>query len=224
MQLTRVWSITKAIASALMMYYSALMGMGPNDLSIAVGSRVKGERKKLGWTLDELAEKAAISRRMLIKIEQGATNPSIGMLLKLSETLAVGLPDLVAPPVTTQPHITRAGTGATLWTGQHGGEGILLAGTGAPHVVELWDWTLGPQDFHHSDAHTVGTRELLHVLQGSVTIEVPSQTHVLNAGDAISFYSDVAHSYSNPNTTLAHFTLCVYEPEAKRTYRNETKP
>ena len=57
--------------------------------------------------------------------------------------------------------ITRAGEGATLWTGEWGGRGVLVAGTGPPDVLELWNWTLEAGEQHVSEAHTPGTQELL---------------------------------------------------------------
>jgi hypothetical protein len=73
---------------------------------------------------------------MLVNVEQGAVNPSVGTLLRISDALGVGLPD----------------------------------------VVELWDWTLGPGDQHVSQAHARGTKELVQVRQGPITVEVAEQS------------------------------------------------
>jgi DNA-binding MarR family transcriptional regulator/DNA-binding XRE family transcriptional regulator len=68
------------------------------SLALAIGVRVRQERQELRWTLGQLAEAAGVSRRMVVNVEQGATNPSVGTLLKLSDALGVGLPALVEPP------------------------------------------------------------------------------------------------------------------------------
>ncbi|WP_369827925.1 helix-turn-helix domain-containing protein [Cryobacterium sp. M96] len=68
------------------------------ELATAIGVRVKHERQQRRWTLDQLAEGTGVSRRMLVNIEQGAANPSVGTLLRISGALGVGLPDLVEPP------------------------------------------------------------------------------------------------------------------------------
>ena len=102
---------------------------------------------------------------------QGAVNPSVGTLLRLSDALGVGLPALVEPPEPKPLKITRSGEGAELWSGAAGGRGVLVAGTTPPDVVELWDWTLGPGDRHASEAHAAGTKELVHVLEGAITVE-----------------------------------------------------
>jgi transcriptional regulator with XRE-family HTH domain len=178
----------------------------------AIGGRVRLHRQTRGWTLDQLAEAAAVSRRMVINVEQGEANPSVGTLLKLSDALGVGLPALVEPVEAGTVTVTRKGRGAVLWTGDAGGRGILVAGTEPPDVVELWDWSLGPGDSHTSEAHSPGTKELIQVQQGEVVVEVGDEAHTLKSGDAVTFPADLAHSYSNPRPRPARFTLAVFEP------------
>ncbi len=181
-------------------------------LALAIGVRVRQERRSRRWTLDQLAEAAGVSRRMVVNVEQGAANPSVGTLLRMSDALGVGLPALVERPQPTPVKVTRQGGGAALWSSAAGGRGVLVAGTEPPDVVELWDWTLGPGDHHVSEAHTPGTKELLQVQQGTITVEMAGQLVTLEAGDAVGFPGDVPHSYANPGTRPARFSLAVFEP------------
>jgi transcriptional regulator with XRE-family HTH domain len=198
--------------TALILQYSARMDDGTASLALAIGARVKQERQARRWTLDQLAEAAGVSRRMVVNVEQGAANPSVGTLLKISDALGVGLPALVEPPQRTALKVTRRGAGAALWRGESGGRGLLVAGTEPPDVVELWDWTLGPGDQHASEAHTPGTRELIQVQEGAITVVAADQSVVLDAGDAVVLPGDVAHSYANPGAQPARFSLAVFEP------------
>lgn len=181
-------------------------------LASAIGARVKHERQGRGWTLDQLAEISGVSRRMVVNVEQGAANPSLGTLLRISDALGIGLPALVEPSGPTPLRVTRNGEGATLWTGIAGGRGVLVAGTQPPDVLELWDWTLGPGDSHESEAHTSGTHELLQVRQGTLTLTVGDQELNLRVGDAVAFAGDVAHGYANAGKGQARFSLAVFEP------------
>jgi transcriptional regulator with XRE-family HTH domain len=181
-------------------------------LASAIGARVRQERQARRWTLDQLAATAGVSRRMLVNVEQGAANPSVGTLLRLSDALGVGLPALVEPPAPRPVKITRDGEGAALWSSPAGGRGVLVAGTAPPDVLELWDWTLGTGDVHGSEAHAPGTRELLQVRQGTLTLTVADRTVTLAAGDAVAFPGDVPHSYANAGTEPARFSLAVFEP------------
>lgn len=181
-------------------------------LATAIGLRVKQERGARGWTLDQLADAAGVSRRSLVNVEQGAANPSVGMLLRISDALGIGLPALVERPDPKPVRVTRRGEGATLWSGDAGGQGVLVAGTQSPDVVELWDWTLGPGDQHRSGAHAGGTKELLQVRTGVVTLEVGDERLTLRAGDAVAFSGDVPHGYANTTKKPARFALAVFEP------------
>ena len=153
-------------------------------LGSLIGERVRLERKRRSWTLDQLAQRSGVSRRMLVTIEQGATNPSIATLLRLSDALGVGLPALVAPGPPSSVTITRKADRAALWTSPAGGAAYLAA----------------------------GTRELMTVLKGTVRLTVGEQTWDLRTGDAASFAGDVEHGYANPGTSPSRFSLTVYEP------------
>jgi transcriptional regulator with XRE-family HTH domain len=193
-------------------HYHALMDDGTAALALAIGVRVRQERQSRRWTLDQLAEAAGVSRRMVVNVEQGAANPSVGTLLRIGDALGVGLPALVEPPHVKPVKVTRRGDGAVLWTSESGGSGVLVAGTRSPDVIELWDWTLGPGDRHESEAHSAGTKELLQVQQGTITVEVADQSVTLDVGDAVAFAGDVAHSYTNSGKRSARFSMAVFEP------------
>ncbi|MFE6965314.1 helix-turn-helix domain-containing protein [Agromyces sp. NPDC057679] len=183
------------------------------SLALAIGRRVREQRQAREWTLDRLAAEAGVSRRMIVNVEQGAVNPSVGTLLRLSDALGVRLPALVHTRAAASDlvEVTRRGEGAVLWTGEHGGRGVLVAGIESPDVVELWDWTLEGGERHASEAHSTGTRELLQVIDGEVVIEVAGVAHGLAAGDALTFAADVDHSYANRSSTAARFSLAVFE-------------
>jgi len=186
---------------------------GADSVARAIGGRVKQGRAGRGWTLDQLAERSGVSRRMLVSIEQGSANPSIATLLLISDALGIGLPALVDMDHPPGLRVTRAGTAPVLWRGQRGGQAVLVAGTEPPDVTELWDWTLGPGESHSSPAHAAGTRELLLVLDGQVEVRVGEHAEVLAAGDSASFAGDLPHGYGNPGPArAARFALAVFEP------------
>jgi transcriptional regulator with XRE-family HTH domain len=179
-----------------------------------IGARVRQHRTAHGWTLDDLADRSGVSRRMLITIEHGEGNPSIATLLRISDALGVGLPVLVD---VERPHtltVTAAGTAPVLWRGPRGGQALLVAGTEPPDVVELWDWTLQPGEAHATEAHSAGTRELLLVLDGEVDLRVGDRTERLGVGDSVTFAGDVPHGYSTPAEAAApaRFALTVFQP------------
>ena len=175
------------------MHYAALMDNNASELSAAIGAKVRAERQAREWTLDQLAEQPGVSRRMLINVEQGTANPSVTTLLRISDALGIGLQALVAVPQTKpregRPRAARrprcgpapAAVAACCWPAPRR-RTCSSCGTGRSR----------PGDRHDSEAHVRGTKEILQVREGTVTVEVGDQTEVLEVGDAISFASDVA--------------------------------
>ena len=183
------------------------------DISSVIGSRVRERRTERGWTLDELAERSGVSRRMVVNVEQGASNPSIATLLRLSDALGVGLPVLVDVERPGSLRCIEAGQAPVLWRGPSGGRATLVAGTDPPDVVELWDWALEPGDAHSTEPHAAGTRELLLVLAGQVELTVGQHKQLLSVGDSAQFVGDVPHGYANAaREGSARFCLTVFEP------------
>lgn len=187
----------------------------PAMVNELIGERVRQYRSGRGWTLDELADRSSVSRRMLISIEHGKGNPSIATLLRISDALGVGLPMLVDVERHRASTVTPSGGAPVLWRGPHGGQALLVAGTEPPDVVELWDWTLHPGEKHRTEAHSAGTRELLLVLAGRIDLHVGDRTDQLETGDSATFAGDVAHGYAAPADAAipARFALTVFQPK-----------
>jgi DNA-binding XRE family transcriptional regulator len=182
-------------------------------LAATIGARVRSQRQLHDWTLDELAQRSGVSRRMLVNVEQGTTNPSIATLLRLSDSLRIGLPALVDADTGQAMRVRRSSEMPPMWTSPNGGHAVMVAGTQAPDVVELWDWTLGPGDIHTSEAHVRGTRELIAVVQGSLRLCVGDREELLKTGDSATFDADTDHAYVNPSKQRkTRFALTVLEP------------
>jgi transcriptional regulator with XRE-family HTH domain len=85
-------------------------------LETAIGGRVRQERQLRGWTLNQLSDAVGVSHRMVVNVEQGGVNPSVGTLLRISDALGVRLLALVESPRPKPVTVTRRGEGAALWT------------------------------------------------------------------------------------------------------------
>jgi transcriptional regulator with XRE-family HTH domain len=164
----------------------------------AIARNVRRLRTARGFTLDELASRAGVSRGMLIQIEQDRTNPSVGTLVRVADALGAGIAQLVEVADAPAVRVVRAAEAVPLWRGDRGSVGTLLAGTGPPQPVELWEWRLEPGDGYSSQAaQPAGTRELLHVLSGRLTLTVEDETHLVGPADTVLFSGDREHRYAN---------------------------
>ena len=62
-----------------------------NTVGDKVGDRIKARRLALGWTQEQFAEKAGISKGFLSDLETGTRNVSAEYLLKIAQALNVTL-------------------------------------------------------------------------------------------------------------------------------------
>jgi transcriptional regulator with XRE-family HTH domain len=179
----------------------------------AVARNTRRLRTAKGWSLDQLASRSGVSKGMLVHLEQARTNPSLGTLCKVAETLGVSLAGLVELHEAPVVQVVAPGETVRLWTGVEGSAGDLLAGSDERDHVELWHWTLAAGDGLGSDAHLEGTHELLHVLDGTLTLEVDGQSHAVRAGGAALFPADRPHCYRNEHKRTVRFVMVVLTPD-----------
>lgn len=181
-----------------------------------LGPRVRDERQRRGWTLDDLASSSGISRSMLSQVERGEASPTFATLWHLTQALEVGIDDLVAEPGDSLPHridlLERAATprlgddasGAVLW---------LLAPAEMVGGVEWYELLLEPGGCLASAAHAVGTREHVTVLDGKITIRSAEAFETVEIGATARYAADVEHEIANPSSERARALLVVFGSE-----------
>lgn len=192
-----------------------MTGANIDTIAQALASKIKNNRKISKLSLDELSRRAGVSKGMLVEIEKGSANPSIGILCKLSAALGLSVADLVNVSSEPAVHLVDAPEIPTLWHGPFGGTARLLAGTTGPDMIELWHWEMAPGERFDSDGHTTGTVELFHVEQGILTIGVDGDQWQVKAGQSLVARTDVPHHYANNAETLLRFTMTVAELTAR---------
>ncbi len=182
------------------------------DLNSTLSDNVRGLRAIRDLTYDELAERAGLSKGMVVQIEQGRTNPSIGTLCKLANALGVTINRLIEEPTRLLTKKTVLSELPNLWKGPDGSVAKLLAGVDGANLVEFWDWELLPGHQHSSAAHPHGTKEVVYVLKGSLTVEIGSSSVSAKAGEAVLLPGDQIHKYMNKSKAKTHFAMVVIEP------------
>jgi transcriptional regulator with XRE-family HTH domain len=175
-----------------------------------IASRVRAERAQRRWTLDELAARSTVSRRLLVQIEQAEANPSLATLLKLAAALGVTLTELLSEAPDDRPvAVVREQGATTLWSTPAGSSARLLVSHGP---LELWSWTLQAGDRRTSEPHRLGSLELLTVQTGTVALDVGDHHVEIPTGDSAWFDATRPHAYANQGRSAATFILVVLEP------------
>ena len=97
----------------------------------ALAATVRSARERKRWTLATLADRSGLSKGMLLQIEGGRTNPSIGTLIRIANAFGVGVWELFASPADAV-KLAAPSDALTLWRSPKGGTAVLLVGAASP--------------------------------------------------------------------------------------------
>jgi transcriptional regulator with XRE-family HTH domain len=184
----------------------------PGAVAAAVARNLRALRDGRGFTLDQLAARSGLSKGMLVQLERGGTNPSIATLCRAADALGVTVPRLVEVGESPAARVVSAEEAVTLWRGRSGSSARLLAALDLPELSELWEWRLAPRDAYRGQPHPAGSREMLHVLDGVLTLHVDQARHQGRAGETLVFRADRPHGYGNEHERPLRFLMLVLEP------------
>lgn len=182
-------------------------------VSAAIARNVRTLRTAHGWSLDVLSQRSGVSKGLLVQIEQGGSNPSIGTLTRICEALDVTIAQLVDLGELPAVRLVREREAVTLWRDGRSHADLLLGMERREHI-ELWTWRLEPGAEYRADAHAAGTREMLHVVAGSLRLVVEGSAYDLDAGDSVLFSADRAHTYAGTGSEGTRFHMVVVMPPA----------
>lgn len=172
---------------------------------LQVGAVLRRLRKENNMSLEDLSERSGVSKLTLGKIERGDTNPTLGMLWKISKSLSVPLMALFSSESNVK--LSRAGEGLIIAEGESWVVEPIFQGS--RNQFEMWRAYLQPNSSYHPENHHPNSTEMITVMSGSVTIYIDDDEYILNHYDSISFSAGGTHSYINYSDEVAvlHITL-----------------
>jgi transcriptional regulator with XRE-family HTH domain len=179
------------------------------DIASAVARTLQTLRAERGWSLDQLAGRSGVSKGVLVAIEQGRSNPNLATLARLGDAFGVPVTRLVE---TGDEPVVHVNGGRVLWRGPAGGTGTILAATDPPWATELWRWTLRPGESFGGEAHTAGSREIVWVESGTLTLTVSGEEYKVAPGQSVRFPGGHPHRYANSSGADVLLTMVVVIP------------
>ncbi|GBR01268.1 helix-turn-helix domain-containing protein [Acetobacter oeni] len=172
-----------------------------------VGQNLRRLRKDAGLSQDSLAKASGLSRRTIVNLEGGDTNISLASLDRLAEALETSFVQLVADPLAEPRRIE-----ALAWRGRDkDSEGILLGSVSAHREAQLWSWSLGKGDSYHPEPDPPGWKEMTFVTQGTLRIDLETESLTVTAGDFAIYSSAQNYSYANPGDSTVRFVRTTVE-------------
>ncbi len=189
------------------------MSMGTDDhkqVVLQVGTVLKKLRKERQLSLEDLSKISGVSKLTLGNIERGETNPTLGMLWKISKSLSVPLMELFA--TNNSVNLSRAGQGLSI-SGEEKNWLIEPIFQNVSNDTEMFRAYLQPNSSYYPEKHHPNTTELATVMSGKITINVNNESYILNEYDSISFRADGTHSYiNNSHDVVVLHIILKYAP------------
>lgn len=175
-----------------------------------LGDEVRRRRKEAGLTVQELADAAELSRRMLTQIELGQANPSLVTVDRVARALGTDFASLTRDARLEPLAVHAPGSAAGVWSSAAGSSAALQVATQQQPPAELWDWTLQPGDRYVAQPDPAGSEELFLVLAGTLTIDVDGLEPVTIAtGGSARLASDRHYAYVNRGKKPTRFVRVV---------------
>jgi transcriptional regulator with XRE-family HTH domain len=187
---------------------------------VAIGPRVRRLRAQRGLSLRSLATTLGISASALSQIETGRTRPSIKRVHQITTVLDVPLSALFAPQ-TDLPPTERTAPEENLTTAVGYDDSVCVQRAAEAPNIGLdngirWD-RVSPREadglaFLHlvfepgagySEYLQHNGREIVYLLEGSLTFHIGFATHEIGAGDSFMFPSTTPHRVENPHQDRA---------------------
>jgi transcriptional regulator with XRE-family HTH domain len=181
-----------------------------------LGSEIRSRRRGADLTVQQLADLAGVSRRMLTQIEQGQANPSLVTMDKLARALGVDFGTLAGASPRGQRGIEVRERGTEVWRTANGSSAVLGMTSARVGGPELWHWTLAPGDDYSSLPDPTGSEELLLVTSGTLTFTSGGERHVLSRGMPARIANDRGYEYRNDSGAPVTFVRVFSLPPSPR--------
>jgi transcriptional regulator with XRE-family HTH domain len=193
---------------------------GAQGFARQVAANLRRLRRERGWSLEELASRAGVSRAMLSQVETGKTTPSIAVLWKIASGFGVPFAELLREESSPDVVVVRAGQTTALTSADKRFRSLPMVPSGRLPGVELYRITVDAHGESRSPAHPPGTTEVLVVERGRLRLTVGGEEHTLDAGDAACFAADTQHAYAAAGeAACVFFNLVRYEQAARAVKR-----
>ncbi len=158
-----------------------------------IGSQLRSLRKAQNMTLDVLAERTAMNKGYLSRLERGLKAPSVSTLVKLSEALSVSVGELIGENISADSiYVSRATERTEKVTQDEFGRDMEML-SGNSSSLNAFIISPATEFSEHSPPSSHAGEELLMALAGTIEIRFSDRGYVLDEGDNIVFPGHLPH-------------------------------
>lgn len=170
--------------------------------AVNLAANLRYVRERRGLTQGQLAKLCSLPRTTVGELETGSSNPTLNVLLALSDALKLSLEELVSAPHSAV-QVFRCGS---LRIESRGPGGLARVSKLLPDPIpgmEIDRIEIAAGGKMPGIPHRPGTREYLACESGRMTLWTSGDKHVLDPGDVAAFQGDQPHSYANEGKIVA---------------------
>jgi transcriptional regulator with XRE-family HTH domain len=166
---------------------------------MTLGKNLKKIRIDKEFTLQELAERSAISRSMLSQIERDEKNPTVNVLCQIAEALDVTVSQVLGQDEVKEVVVIRDENREFFKDPKTGFQRILLSPAFPSKGIEFI-LNVIPEGKNSGifPPHKSQVKEYVYVAEGLLKLTLgDQQTYKLEPGDSIYFEANVTHTFDN---------------------------
>ena len=178
-----------------------------------LGQRIRLVRTERGMTLADVARETGLSTGFLSQVENGVTNVSLGALYRIAGALRMTAPELLVQGAEPIISVVRRNEGP--WRSADDADPPQLARmlTSTPRRRMEVRECIVPPGFRSDPAWSHAGEEILHVLEGSVSVELEGhRLETLEVGDTIVFEATVPHRWVGGDSEARLLNIVVLPP------------
>jgi len=180
-----------------------------DDITLKIAARIRGERTARRWSLDDLAERASVSKAMISKIERAEASPTAALLGRLSGAYGLTLSALLAEGETPQRGPVRAAD-QPVWRDPATGYIRRQVSASANMPVELIEVDLpAGATVSFPAASYAFISQVIWVLGGRLTFVEGEATHDLGPGDSLELGPPADCTFRNDGAAACRYLVVL---------------
>jgi transcriptional regulator with XRE-family HTH domain len=180
-----------------------------DTIDSTIAARVRGERAARRWSLEDLAERAAVSKAMISKIERAEVSPTAALLGRLSGAFGLTLSALLAEAEPPRRGPVRAADQPT-WRDPATGYVRRQVHVSMTSPIEITQVDLPPgASVSFPAASYRHMSHVIWVLAGRLTFVEGDVTHDLGPGDSLEFGPPMDCTYRNDGAAACRYLVVL---------------
>ncbi|NVP54138.1 helix-turn-helix domain-containing protein [Mycoplana rhizolycopersici] len=179
-----------------------------DDFDQSLGLRVRTEREARGWSLSDLSERAGVSRAMIHKIERGESSPTAALLGRLCAAFGFSVSTLIARAEAGAERLMRLADQPVWVDPETGYRRRQASPAAAPAELVEVELPAGARVAYPAAAFAF-QRQMLRVIQGTLTFVEGETIHRLASGDCLALAAPVDCAFVNDSEETCRYLVIL---------------